>query len=133
MTNILISPQRVLELAYANAEYTPVSMITNADILTAERRYLIPVIGEQLYIALADGEYPVLMDEFVAPALAQYVREVANLPSAPRTREGMCRARMLMLRLSDELDKNSVTYSEYVASENILKRCRINGTHIQVR
>ncbi|MFI3304887.1 MAG: hypothetical protein R3Y68_00055 [Rikenellaceae bacterium] len=133
MIDTLITPQRVVELAYSNANYTPSSMIAETDIVTAERKYLIPVIGERLFAALRNGAYLDLMEDYVAPALALYVREQANLPSAPRSAEGMSRARSFIRRLSDHLDDNCATYAEYVASDNILKRCRINGTHIQIR
>ncbi len=133
MIDTLITPQRVIDLAYSNADYTPSSMIAEADILTAERKYLIPVIGETLFDSLLRGDYLELMEDYVEPALALYVRELANLPSAPRSPEGMRRARSLIRRLSDHLDDNCATYAEYVASDNILKRCKIDGTHIQIR
>ncbi len=133
MKDILITPQRVVDIAYSNCDYTPPSMISECDIVTAQRKYLAPVVGEQLIAALLRGDYLGLMEEYVAQPLALYVRELANLPSAPRSSEGMSRARSMMRRLSDHLEDNKAAYPEYVASCNILKRCKIDGNFVQIR
>ncbi len=108
-------------------------MVTIFDIATAEERYLIPVIGAKLVEAVRAGNYPILLSDYIAPALALYTREVANTPTAPRSAEGQRRARAMMLRLSNLLDEKSGEYPEYSPECNTLKRCRIDGGHIQVR
>ncbi len=133
MTSRLITPEEVYGLAYANvSEYTPVEVITDADIAVAEKRYLKPVIGDELYASLLAGEYPTLLDNYVAPALALFVREVVDAPSAPASVAGMKRARGMRKILSDYLDDNESSFPEYDADENILKRCQIHGADIQI-
>lgn len=134
MIQTLITPAEVYDIAYSSvAQYTPVEVITEVDILTAEQRYLVPVIGERLYAAISSGEYTSLVSDYIAPTLSLYVREVVNAPSAPASKDGMRRARAMMIYLSDYLDDNQDSYPEYVESENILKRCRIYGADIQIR
>ncbi len=134
MTTNLITPEEVYGLAYANvSEYTPVEVITENDITVAERRYLIPVVGDELYASLLAGSYSSLLDDYVAPALALFVREVIDAPSAPASKAGLRRARTMLKRLSDHLDDNSSSYAEYDEDTNILKRCRIHGGDIQIR
>ncbi|MFI3259652.1 MAG: hypothetical protein R3Y16_06105 [Rikenellaceae bacterium] len=128
----LMEPKRVLELAYDGVDFTPDIDITINDIVTATNRYIIPVIGKALYEQLLEGNYPVLMNDYVAPALALYVREVVDAPTAPRSAAGLQRARSMLMRVSDFLDEDSASYPEYEASRNILKRCRINGSNIQI-
>lgn len=127
-----MEPKRVLELAYDGVDFTPDIDITINDIVTATNRYIIPVIGKALYEQLLEGNYPVLMNDYVAPALALYVREVVDAPTAPRSAAGLQRARSMLMRVSDFLDEDSASYPEYEASRNILKRCRINGSNIQI-
>ncbi len=133
MNEILINEASVINLAYSNAEYTPETMVTAADIYVAERSYLAPVVGEAMMEALRGGAYESLLNNYIALPLALYTREVANLPTAPRSVEGRRRARAAMVRLSDYLDENSGDYPEYDPANNVLKRCKINGTHIQIR
>lgn len=132
MIKTLIDPARVLDLAYSAAEYTPLTAVSLIDIATVERDLLIPVVGEPLYEAIAEGEYPMLLSDYVSPAIALHVRERVNAPTAPSSAVGLRRARSMMLRLSDFLDENRYDYPEYSPMSNILKRCRINGGHVQI-
>ncbi len=129
----LITPSEVRDIAYAGEEYTPLELITSASITVAEQRYLIPVIGTELYTALSEGEYSTLLEDYVAPALALYTREVINAPAAPSSPFGMRRARAMMLHLSDLLEDSPSDYPEYKSEDNILNRCRIYGGNIQIR
>ncbi len=128
----IITAAEVVEAAYSNATYIPEEMITSADITTAERRYLLPVVGQELYEALLDERYEDLRDDYVAIVVALYTREVANLASAPRSHEGLQRSREMLRRLSDHLDDNEDSYPEYDSSANILKRCMLDGGFVQV-
>ncbi len=94
-------------------------MIAPSDIASAEQRYLIPVIGQSLYDVMMGGAYPTLLDDYVAPAIAEYVREVVDAPSAPASAKGVRRARTMMIRLSRHLDDNEQLYPEYCSSDNI--------------
>ncbi len=128
----LIEVQRVIEIAYADAGYIPPEIITQSDIVTAQLRYLRPVIGEEMIDALMAGSYSTLYDDYVEPALAHYVRVVVDAPSAPSTPKALVVARTFMRQLSDYLDDNASQYSEYEPSDNILKRVNLDGGFAQV-
>ncbi len=132
MKNRLLTPERVQDIAYSNEEYTPPGVVNITDIAAVEQRYLIPVIGEELYAALAGGDYVELLEEYVAPAVALYVREIVDTPSSPSSKRGLQSARVMMLRLSYHLEENTDSYPEYRSADNILTKCRINGVHIQI-
>ncbi len=133
MIKTLIESDRVLALAYSDAPYTPQQMITPSVVVTAEQRYLKPVIGEALIQALHDDKYIKLYEDYVAPALALYVRYEVDGYGAPTAKTILQRARQMMHRLSDHLDENSSQYVEYDANSNILKRCSLDGGFVQVR
>ena len=129
---ILIEPQRVISLAYAHGEYLPANSISQSDIITAQSRYILPVVGDALSQRLTDGDYPSLMSEYIAPALAEYVRYVANVEQYPADRTTLKKAQELLLRLSDHLESNAESYPEYNPTCNVLKRCSINGGFVQI-
>lgn len=138
-------------LAFSEVEgYTP-SIITTADILEAQSRYLKPILGEELLEALLDGSYPDLATEYVEVALAAYVRyliepllEVRSSSSlgeavttASNHRVEMCceaqhrKADALRRRLSDYLNANAEAFAEYNPENNPLNRCLIYGNIVQ--
>ncbi len=129
----LIEAQRVIAIAYAGSGYIPEEMITHSDIVTAQQRYLIPVVGEELVDALMMGEYTDLYDDYVEPALAHFVKVVVDAPSSPATKRALMVARSMMRRLSDYLEDNASQYPEYSSSNNILKRVQLNGGFVQHR
>lgn len=155
--NRLITPQQVIERAFAQAEYLSEQAVSDADIVAATSRYVVPIVGEQLAEKLAAGEYAQLLEHYVAPALAAAVRymiqPLINLRTgdsglvAPKgesfaapTKEAVadlqlrlkCRMRELLKRLSDHLNSNSKSYAEYNADCNILNRCLIDGGVVQI-
>ncbi len=127
MIKTLIEQERVMALAYADAPYTPQQMITPAAIVSAEQKYLAPVVGKAMIAALSEERYIQLYEDYVAPALALYVRYVVDGLGAPTAKGILQRARQMMRRLSDHLEENHSQYPEYESSENILKRCSLNG------
>ena len=73
MTQLLITSQQVIDLAFAaNEKITPVS-IKETKIDAAQEKYIRPVLGK-LYDALVAGKYPELLKDYIQPALAYYVR-----------------------------------------------------------
>lgn len=151
----LITPEDVLKIAFCEAEYITPTTISNTDIVTATNRYILPIVGEELVVALLNGEYPTLLEQYVAPALAFAVRHTVqptlNLRVAdsgllsPRTENHTTpqqsavvsyatsirsRMRELLARLSDHLDEAG--YAEYNPKSNILNRCSIDGGFIQI-
>ncbi len=132
MKNLLIEPQRVIALAFADSDYIMVKEVTPTVIITAQERFLLPVIGSDLCDALIAGKYVALYDEYVAPALASYIR-VEMTPTEERERKLLLgRARVLMRRLSDYVEENKGEFSEYNSSENVLNRVKVNGGAIKV-
>ncbi len=129
----MIEPQRVIAIAYAGSGYISQELITPSDIVTAQQRYLIPVIGERLFNALMMGEYTALYDDYVEPALAHFVKVVVDAPASPATKRQLTVARTMMRRLSDYLDHNQQSFPEYDPQGNILKRVRLDGGFVQER
>ena len=130
--NCLIEAQRVIAIAYAGSGYIPQEIITQSDIITAQQRYLRPVVGEKLIEALMQGDYTSLYDNYVEPALAHYVKVVVDAPCSPATNRSLMVARTLMRRLSDHLEESQNQYPEYRSSDNILKKVNLDGGIAQV-
>ena len=154
----LLTPRRVVELAFAECEYMDSSAISAADIAAAEERYIVPVTGRALYEAMLGGDYGEVRDEFAAPAAAAYVR-LAMQPLfdirtgrfgavAPRTsysepaeraqildmrRALRERARTLLQRLSSRLMASADDIPEYRPENDILNRCTTYGGLVQIR
>ncbi len=132
MNDTLITAEKVIEIAFEGSPYTPASAITDADIIAAQQRYITPIVGEDLMAALANGSYPTLLNEYVTPALAECVRIECNLITAPTTRRERLRARAMLKILSDHLNDNSASYSDYSSSDNVLNRCSCDGGFVQI-
>ena len=149
----LITPNDVLRLAYSSEELLTATIILDVDILEAEQRHILPILGEALTERLINGEYQALMDDYVAPALAMWTRhsveQVAHHRSAachdehPTTADNerlrttlralRSKASILTRRLSDHLNAHGDDYPEYITENNPLNRCFIYGNIIQIR
>ena len=149
--NTLLTAERDYAFAFSSEEpYSP-SAITEADIAEAESRYLIPIVGEELYNAMA--KYSTLKSEYVEPMVAAWVRYIVEPHLATRCctcyAEGRVteavndhtervmralreKAVALTRRLSDHLNLHSVDYAEYNPETNPLNRCFIYGNIVQV-
>ena len=157
MMNRLVTPRQVVDLAFGEAEYLSEQAVSDADIVAATSRYVVPIVGEELAERLAEGEYSELLNEYVAPALAAAVRYMIQPLISLRTGDSglvapkgdyfaaptkeavaelqlrlKCRMRELLRRLSDHLNINSRSYAEYSADSNILNRCLIDGGVVQI-
>lgn len=151
---ILISPADVLQLAFSDEELVAKQLITESDILEAETRYIRPILGEALTERLLGGEYPTLLGDYVAVALASWCRYVVQPMLDVRC--GVChrddndsaatldhlhtvmrslrrKAATLSRRLSDHLNAHAGDYPEYNPKNNPLNYCSIYGDIIQVR
>ena len=138
-------------MAFSTEEPYSASVITETDIAEAESRYLMPVVGEELYNAL--DTYTTLKTEYVEPMLAAWVRYIVEPHLATRCcpcySEGRIteavndhtervmralkeRAVALTRRLSDHLNSHSADYVEYNPKTNPLNRCFIYGNIVQV-
>ena len=149
--NTLLTAERAYSLAFSSEEpYSP-SAITEADIVEAESRYLMPILGEELYAALSI--YGTLKTEYVEPMVAAWVRYIVEphlaMRCCPCYAEGRIteavndhaervmralkeKAVALTRRLSDHLNAHSADYAEYNPKTNPLNRCFIYGNIVQV-
>ncbi|MFR9635798.1 MAG: hypothetical protein SNH55_04380 [Rikenellaceae bacterium] len=132
MIKTLIQPDMVLALAYSDAPYTPLQMVTASAIITAQQKYIEPIIGTKMMNVLLDDKYIELFEGYVAPAIALYVRYVVDGLGSPVRFDVLQRAREMARRMSDHLEGNAPQYPEYKANANILKRCSLNGGFVQV-
>lgn len=147
----MITPEQVLELAFAaNEKITPVS-IKQTKIDAAQEKYIRPVLG-RLYDALLDGKYPELLDEYIRPALAYYVRysvipdlalklndkgaqtyysEYANTATDKQRAEMRQQARddanALLDKAVRHIAENRSRYPEYEPRTDIRKKITSNG------
>ena len=149
--NTLLTAERAYSLAFSSEEPYGASAITEVDIAEAESRYLLPIIGEELYNAL--DSHNRLKTEYVEPMVAAWVRYIIEPHLATRCcscyAEGRIteavndhtervmralreKARALTRRLSDHLNAHSADYAEYNPKTNPLNRCFIHGNIVQV-
>ena len=138
-------------MAFSTEEPYSASVITDTDIAEAESRYLMPVVGEELYNVVA--KYSTLKSEYVEPMVAAWVRYIVEPHLAARCctcyAEGRVteavndhtervmralreKAVALTRRLSDHLNSHSADYVEYNPKTNPLNRCFIYGNIVQV-
>lgn len=150
---ILISAERVYALAFTSEEAYNASVILQSDIVEVESRYLMPIVGLDMYNAMRIGEYEELVDEYVAPMVAAWVRYVVEPHLASRCclyhdeqrvteainesaqrvlRALRDKAVSLTRRLVDQLNTNREIYVEYNPEANPLNRCFIYGNVVQI-
>ena len=154
--NTLITPVEALRLAFREGETLPPGIIAEADIAAAEHRYLVPVLGQELYDELLGGAYGEFREAYLAAPAALCVRLLlqprldiltgACGTTAPRSSwsepadgealRRLCRAlrteiRTLLRRATDYLDVHRAEFPEYNPQKNILKRCSTDGGFVQ--
>ncbi len=78
--NVMITPAEVVALAFGCGSELLCGEITEATIVAAERKYLVPVWGAKMVEKMKAGDYAALVEEWVRPALALYVKRLV-LPS----------------------------------------------------
>ena len=153
----LIKPEHVLQQAFSPEEGFPPEAITIQDIVSAEERYLIPIIGRKLYQKFASGNQPEFVREYLAAPLALYTRAMLqprlNLKTgalgttSPRTnlstpaqraschdlqRSLLRQARALMTRATDYLATHAPEFPEYDPSSDPLNHCSLDGNMVQI-
>lgn len=142
----IITPANLLGYIFTSEEYYSSSVVTNTDVSIAESRYLLPIIGEELYNRLLAGAYVELRDEYVAPMLGAWVRYIvepllaercgvdhgATAVDRVRQRHLKAMATTLSHRLSDYLNANKDNFEEYNPCDNPLNHCSIDGDIVQV-
>ena len=124
---LLIDARRVLALAFTEGEYLSPDVISPNHILAAQHRYIRPIIGESLLYDLERGQHIELLDQYVAPALAEHVRLMIDLSQYPVNKAQLKRAQTLLQRLTDYLNANEAKYKGYSAHQNPMNRCSTRG------
>lgn len=152
----IITPKQVLALAFPEAEYLPESIISDIDIVAAQERYIVPILGAELTFKLATGHYQDLAVYYLSPALALATRLLVqgsiNLRLgesglvAPRgetiqppeqsavdalLKSLKVKLRQMLKRLSNYVNENAAEFTEYDPKCNILNRCSIDGGFVQ--
>jgi hypothetical protein len=154
----LITNEEVISLAFGDGEYIPPEIVLDSDIASATFRYIIPVVGAELYQAMLDGNHLTLLEDFVAPALAFAVRTIIqpalnirtwrlseqasrSLRADTSTKAAIQalqkslreRRQTLLKRLSDHLKNHASEYPAYDPSNDAMQKCSIDGGIVQVR
>lgn len=154
----LITNEQVISLSFGDGEYLSPEVVLDADIAAATSRYILPVVGAELYNALLEGSHKELLDDYVAPALAMAVRTMiqpalnvrtgqlglqisSSLRADSSTKSAMqalqkslrLRRQTLLKRLSKHLKKHTSEYPAYNPSRDVLQKCSIDGGYIQIR
>ena len=146
----LITPDRVVELAFGGEERAHRELVTECDIAEAEQRYVRPILGDELFDALLSGEYEHLLKEYVEPTIAAWCRyvvepllvhrcekcgdvSVAHNARLDTTMRHLARRAQTLTRcLSRHLNNHSSEYEEYNSKLNPQNRCFIYGSIVQV-
>lgn len=123
----MMTPSEVVDYAFATGEYVAQGAICDTDILAAQERYLIPLLGAKLTDAVAAGRYEELREEYIAPTLGLLSRIEASLEAYPPTETERQRAKLFLSALSEYLNVHAELYEEYNAEENVMNRCSIVG------
>lgn len=124
---LLMTPSEVVEYAFATGEYVADGAITDTDVLAAQQRYLIPVLGQKLADAVLDGRYEELREEYIAPTLGVLTRVEAALEAYPPTEAERGRGKLFLKTLSEYLNANAHLFEEYDTEENVMNRCSLVG------
>lgn len=147
----LITREEVVRLAFASNPSIAPSAIPETAIVTAQEKFVRPVVG-RLYERIGGGELPALLDEYIKPALAFYVkllvlpvvaspvgqtgvvkyRSSGFAPASERElsrleRKTRSNALMLMRIAVAHIESNRQLYPEYEPSENVLNRISTDG------
>lgn len=72
----LITPEEVVRRAFCCAGTGLAAEISEATIVAAERKYLLPVFGAEMMAQMAAGNYAEIVEKYVQPALALYVKRL---------------------------------------------------------
>lgn len=154
----LITNDQVISLAFGDGEYLSPEVVLDADIVAAVEKYILPVVGEELYEEMLNGSHNSLVENFVAPALAMAVRTMIQPALNVRTgqvglhisssmradtstknasqmlQKSLCTRRQTLLkRLSKYLKRNKERFASYDPEKDVLQKCSINGGYVQIR
>lgn len=147
----LITKQEIVNIAFHGNLPLDDSAVGEATIIAAQHKFIKPVVNG-LYPQLLENQYPVLLDDFIKPALAYYVKLLviptlsANVGSLGIVRwkgdnftpanqkyvsalrkNTRSEATALMRRAVEHIESTPAAYPEYDPSQNILKTTNISS------
>lgn len=153
----IITPSEVKALAFADGEYLASEVIAVADIDAVIEQWILPVVGEGLLEAVAEGGYTEMVENYLKPAIAAFVRCLVQprlntvtgqaglaVPVGSYRKAAdeqarkelssslMVRAKALRRALSGYLESHSDQIAEYDPEQNILNRCSCYGGVVQI-
>ena len=156
MKQTLITPEKVVALAFSESECIDVASVSMLDIAVAEERHVVSTVGPEMYAAMCDGDYEEFCEEYVAPVVALRTRllmlptmvarsgrggvgtiatSTVKVPSdrqiARLERSLREKARTLQQRMSRYLNENAEHFPEYDPQQNVLNRCSNDGNIVQ--
>ncbi len=146
---LIITPAEVAALAFPGSLDPEGGFVAQASILAAQHKFLKPVVNN-LYTTLEN--HPELLEEYVKPALAQWVRflalpaiaaqvggtgiiaprgqnfeSVAPMSAATLRARSKADARALTRRMVEHIEANTARYPEYDPALNVLNRTSTTG------
>ncbi len=152
----LITPAAALRLAFDAGCCMPPETLTEADIVAAEWRYVVPVIGPALHEKLLSGEYAAFRNDYLAVCVALFTRVVVqprldirtgqrgtvapkSADMQPAGEAALCRlqhrlreqARTLLRRAASYLAAHADEFPEYDACVDQFNRCSTDGGFVQ--
>lgn len=153
----LVSTVAVVQSARGDGALLPAESVSEADIVAAEHRHIVPVIGQALHERLLAGAYADFAAEYLHDAVILFTRAALQPrrdlhtgrtgTTVPRSASGqpaddaarrrarrslLTQARTLLRRAAAYLDAHAGEFPEYLPGENILKRCTIDGNLVQI-
>ncbi len=124
----MVSVEKARSAAFTESEYINPNAITESHIYSVEHRYLIPIMGEELCEKIRKGGYTTLLSDYVVPIVGELIRIEIDHEAYPARSSNRKRCRTLLAALSEHLNDNGDSYTEYCRSENVMNRCRIIGS-----
>ena len=147
---LLITPAEVVALAFTSDGRVRPSQIAETEIAVAQEKYFVSVFGA-LFEAMLEGKYAELAEEWIKPALAEFVKSrvvmtlgvvtasgvvthnldtAQSAPSDQRVlvaRQAFDRAKMLRAKAVSMVEANAANYPEYDSRKNILHKICCEG------
>lgn len=147
---VLMTPEEASLMAFGGK--VAAARITEADIAATQRRYIEPVLGASLWGAIESGKYAPLVEEWIKPALALFLKYML-LPAvsvrvgelgvvrfegesfAPASADDVARMRRAVREAAgaaldaavDYVEASAGAFPEYDPRENVRKRISLAG------
>ena len=153
----IITQSEVKALAFSDGEYLQSEVIAKMDIDAAIEQWILPVAGEGVLEAAAEGRYEEFTESYLKPTIAAFTRCLVQsrlntvtghaglavpvgsyhkAADADARRELMhsltVRAKALRQAMSEYLESHAGEMSEYDPKKNVLNRCSCYGGIVQI-